>query len=220
VARGQHPHLAGAELRRHRADDAVGADHARPLRRGLVRLRRQRPRRPQPVRPPQAPGAALRARVDAAAADGGGRQLPQRPARRRRQGADHLHDRHAHPTPAAPDFRPDVVDRPDVKPDPQPDPQPTPKPDLVITELGWNETSQWYFTVKNQGAAAAGAFSVEVTGEGTFSIPGLEPGASATRTFQTICKNKTYEAIADPLSQLAESDETNNRRTYENICIT
>ena len=126
------------------------------------------------------------------------------------------------PTPAA---NPDpVVQDPDPKPKPKPDnpPPPQPKPDLVITELGYNDASQYHFVVKNQGNAAAGAFSVQVTGETTYSFPsGLAAGASATRTFRTQCRVYTWEAIADSLSQVPESDENNNRRSYTNdACIT
>jgi hypothetical protein len=126
------------------------------------------------------------------------------------------------PTPAALVTAEPVVDDPVVKPDDPPPPPPQPKPDLVISELGYNEASQYHFVVRNQGDAAAGAFSVQVTGEGTYSFPGgLAAGASATRTFRTQCRVFNWEAIADSANQIAEADENNNRRSYSNdVCIT
>ena len=51
--------------------------------------------------------------------------------------------------------------------------------------MGYNATAKYFFTVKNQGAGAAGPFTVNVSGEGSFAIAGLAPGASATGTFRT-----------------------------------
>jgi hypothetical protein len=68
--------------------------------------------------------------------------------------------------------------------------------------------------------AAAGPFTVDVPGEGSFAIAGLAPGASATRTFRTACKVATEQAIADALAQVDETDETNNARSFtETLCI-
>jgi hypothetical protein len=108
---------------------------------------------------------------------------------------------------------------PVVVPTPPPPTPPAPKPDLVISAMDWNETDQHFFTVKNQGAGAAGAFTVSISGEGSFQIDGLAPGASTTRTFNTMCTNTTWQATADALSQVAETDETNNTRSYTGICI-
>lgn len=129
-------------------------------------------------------------------------------------------------TPVLPPPNAPVAEAPPVKvepgpePQPQPQPQPTAKPDLAITFLGYDETALWSFVVKNQGTAAAGSFSVDVSGEGPFLIPGLAAGESATRTFRTTCKVATWQATADAGAQVGESDETNNTRTYtQDICL-
>ena len=86
------------------------------------------------------------------------------------------------------------------------------------------ETSlRYFFTVTNQGAGAAGPFTVTVTGAGSFQIPGLAAGASTTRRFRELCSADPAleQAVADSLAQIAESNETNNTRTYdENVCVT
>jgi len=127
------------------------------------------------------------------------------------------------PTPAPPPPLPPIVQvaPPVVPPVVQPDPPPAPKPDLVISAMGYDATLNYFFTVTNQGPAAAGTFTVAVPGEGSFPIAGLAPGASASRTFRMVCKVATQQAIADSLSQVAETDETNNTRSYtETICLT
>jgi subtilase family serine protease len=87
--------------------------------------------------------------------------------------------------------------------------------------MGYDEAAKYFFTVTNRGEGAAGPFTVDVPGEGTFEIPGLAPGASATRTFRTACKVATQQAIADALAQVDESDESNNTRTFaETVCLT
>jgi hypothetical protein len=97
---------------------------------------------------------------------------------------------------------------------------PTPKPDLVIDAMGYNATAKYFFTVTNRGAGAAGAFTVDVPGQGSFAIAGLAPGASATRTFRSTCKVATQQAIADSLGQIAETDEANNTRSFtETVCL-
>ena len=77
---------------------------------------------------------------------------------------------------------------PPPPPPPPPAPPPTPRPDLVISAMGYAERVKYFFTVTNQGTGPAGPFTVDVPGEGAFPIPGLAPGASATRTFRTACK--------------------------------
>ena len=98
-------------------------------------------------------------------------------------------------------------------PPPPPPPPPSEKPDLVITELTANS-----FTVKNQGNAAAGKFTVTVKDFNSYDIAGLAPGESATRTFASGCSGGHYEADADSLNEVAESDETNNVATADIIC--
>jgi hypothetical protein len=105
--------------------------------------------------------------------------------------------------------------QPDVKP-----PEPAARPDLVISAMGYDDAVKYFFTVTNQGPVAAGPFTVDVPGEGSFAIAGLAAGASATRTFRTACKVATQQAIADALSQVGESDETNNTRSFtETVCL-
>ena len=62
--------------------------------------------------------------------------------------------------------------------------------------MGYAEPVKYFFTVTNQGPGAAGPFTVDVPGEGSFAIPGLAPGASVTQTFRTACKVATQQAIA------------------------
>ena len=109
--------------------------------------------------------------------------------------------------------KPPVVDPP-VDP-----PPPAPKPDLVISAMDWNETDQYFFTVKNEGLGAAGPFTVSVSGEASRPIDGLAPGASQTVTFRTGCWNITWLATADALAQVAETNETNNTRSFSGTCI-
>ena len=85
--------------------------------------------------------------------------------------------------------------------------------------MDYEPTDQYFFTVTNQGAGAAGPFTVDVPGEGSFPIAGLAPGASATRTFRTGCWQTTWTATADALAQVAETDETNNTRSFSANCI-
>jgi hypothetical protein len=110
-----------------------------------------------------------------------------------------------------------------VEPTPPVVVQPTPpaaRPDLVISAMGYDPTAKYFFTVANQGTGAAGPFTVDIPGEGTFEIPGLAPGASATRTFRTACKVATETATADPRGQIAETDESNNSRSFtETVCL-
>jgi RNA polymerase sigma factor (sigma-70 family) len=72
-------------------------------------------------------------------------------------------------------------------------------------------------TVKNVGEAAAGSSIVLVQGVGSFTIPALGPGQSATRTYA--CKSGTIVAIADETKQVAESDEGNNTVTRAVTCL-
>ena len=113
------------------------------------------------------------------------------------------------PTPAPPPPPPPAL-APVIEP-------PTPKPDLVISAFGYNPTDMYFFTVKNQGAAAAGSFTVTV-GTGSYVIPGLAAGASATQTWAS-CTSGPFVATADALAQIGESNETNNTANYTADCI-
>jgi PLAT/LH2 domain-containing protein/CARDB protein len=101
-------------------------------------------------------------------------------------------------------------------PDPPPGPPagPGPNPDLVISSFTGTE-----FTVRNDGAAAAGPFRVRVrstpTGDTNFEFPGLAVGESQTRAYSRPCE-EAREARADSLNQVPESSETNNTASYAN----
>lgn len=85
--------------------------------------------------------------------------------------------------------------------------------------MDYDEPVKYFFTVTNQGLGAAGPFTVTVPGEGSFRFPGLAAGASATQKYRDVCKNATQQAIADALGEVAETDETNNTRSFVGICI-
>lgn len=86
-----------------------------------------------------------------------------------------------------------------------------PQPDLVVTAL--TETG---FTVANVGSVPAGMFVVSVTLVGSYTFAGLPAGAKATRTWP--CRRGTLSAIADRGNTVDESDETNNRRSFDSLC--
>ena len=86
-----------------------------------------------------------------------------------------------------------------------------PLPDLVAT---LTNTS---VTVRNAGEAAANASLVTVAGVGTFSIPSLGPGQSATRTYT--CTSGTITATADYSKVVAETNEDNNTATRVVSCL-
>lgn len=52
---------------------------------------------------------------------------------------------------------------------------------------------------------------------GTFTVPALAPGASATFTWST-CRRGTYSAIVDRTGVVAESDESNNTASRVSTC--
>ncbi len=97
-----------------------------------------------------------------------------------------------------------------------PPPPPVLKPDLVISAMGYSAENGNFFTVKNQGAANAGPFTVAVPGEKAFAFPGLAVGASLTQGYRNACFVGVREARADSLAQVAESNETNNDGSYTN----
>lgn len=87
-----------------------------------------------------------------------------------------------------------------------------PLPDLVISSF-----SRFSITVANRGKATAGASVLTITSVGTFRVPSLAPGASATFQWST-CTVTTYVAVADRGGAVAESDESNNTASYTNTC--
>jgi subtilase family serine protease len=82
-----------------------------------------------------------------------------------------------------------------------------PAPDLVVTNLDTR-----FVTVRNQGATAAGPFTVTVAGFGAARVAGgLPPGASATVQFYAgAACGGDYRAVADSAQEVSESVETNN----------
>lgn len=116
------------------------------------------------------------------------------------------------PPPPVPPAQPDPTPQP--PPNPQP-PPPGPKPDLVITGLTNNDV-----TVSNQGLGTALAFNVTVTGYVPVRFPlGLAPGASQTLIYNMGgCDAGDHNALADSAGEIAETDETNNTRSYNQIC--
>ena len=70
------------------------------------------------------------------------------------------------------------------------------------------------------GGGSGGATGVSVSPRyGPIAFPGLAAGASATRTYTTDCVNETRQAVADALGQVSETDETNNTRSDDIVCI-
>ena len=122
-----------------------------------------------------APGPPLRAPHDR-------RQHARRAPGRRRQGVGRLPPRHADAgrAAAAAAARGRAEQPPAEKPPPPPPPPPAPKPDLVISDMGLNASDGYYFTVKNQGAGAAGAFSVDRVAR-LRAVRVLGPGRRAPR---------------------------------------
>jgi CARDB/PLAT/LH2 domain len=102
-------------------------------------------------------------------------------------------------------------------PPPPPPPPPQQRPDLLFTSL-----THEAFTVRNQGAAAAGPFRVTLTtslpSTLTFDFAGLAAGASETRAYASPCATNT-QAAADSLGQVAETDEANNGIEFSQSCI-
>jgi RNA polymerase sigma-70 factor (ECF subfamily) len=86
-----------------------------------------------------------------------------------------------------------------------------PFPDLIVS---LTNTS---VRVENVGEGDAGTSVVHVSGIGTFTIPGLAPGESSTRTYA--CKSGTIVATADESKLVAESDEGNNEARRVVTCL-
>jgi hypothetical protein len=114
------------------------------------------------------------------------------------------------------------VDPPPPVPPPNSDPPPPPPPgppgdaDLIVTSFTPNSV-----TVKNQGTAAAGPFTVTVykgaVSRASVQFVALAPGASATMSYDgggaSICDGISWSAVADSSNVVPESNEGNNTRT-------
>jgi hypothetical protein len=88
----------------------------------------------------------------------------------------------------------------------------TPLPDLVVSAF-----SRFSITVTNRGNARAGASVLTITNVGTFQVPSLPPGGSATFSWST-CRVVTYSAVVDRTQAVTESDESNNTASLRNSC--
>jgi CARDB len=71
--------------------------------------------------------------------------------------------------------------------------------------------------VSNRGNGLAGASVLTITYVGTFSVPSLPPGGSATFSWST-CRIVTYVAVVDRTQAVRESDESNNTSSLKNAC--
>lgn len=92
------------------------------------------------------------------------------------------------------------------------------RPDLVISAA-----SQRSFTVTNIGNAPTGrGFRVRVPTVGTFGIPALAAGASATRDISWgVCDHDSWGPLtitADSTNVVAEPNELNNSRRADVLC--
>jgi hypothetical protein len=87
-----------------------------------------------------------------------------------------------------------------------------PLPDLAVGAF-----SRFSITVVNEGKGRAGASVLTITNVGTFQVPGLPPGGSATFSWST-CRVAIYSAVVDRSQAVAESDESNNTATLRNSC--
>ena len=110
--------------------------------------------------------------------------------------------------------------RPVPPPPPEPEPTPTPgptappgAPDLVVTEMTADS-----LTVTNQGDGDAAGFDLVVRRDGvtqnTFRIDGLAAGASTSRPYVAGSCESVYTGFADIGNEVAETDESNNTRSY------
>jgi hypothetical protein len=107
---------------------------------------------------------------------------------------------------------PPPVPPPDSTPPPPPPPGPPGDADLTVTRLTIGDV-----TVKNQGTAAAGPFTVTVYNgpavRDSVQFAGLAAGASATMTYTSGSCDGSWTAVADSSNVVPESNEGNNTRT-------
>jgi len=87
-----------------------------------------------------------------------------------------------------------------------------PRPDLYVSAF-----SRFGITISNKGTATAGPSTLTISSIGTFKVPSIPPGGSATFSW-SICRVAVYTAIVDREQAVAESDETNNTATLRNTC--
>jgi RNA polymerase sigma factor (sigma-70 family) len=87
-----------------------------------------------------------------------------------------------------------------------------PLPDLVVGAF-----SRFSITVVNQGKGRAGASVLTITNVGSFQVPTLPPGGSATFSWST-CRVAIYSAVVDRTQAVTESNESNNTASLRNSC--
>jgi RNA polymerase sigma factor (sigma-70 family) len=87
-----------------------------------------------------------------------------------------------------------------------------PLPDLVISSF-----TKFSITITNRGTATAGPSILTITLVGTFTVPSLAPGASATFSWST-CRVGTYSAMVDRTNVVKESNESNNTASRRSTC--
>ena len=85
-------------------------------------------------------------------------------------------------------------------------------PDLVVGAF-----SRFSITVTNNGKGRGGPSVLTITNVGTFQVPTLPPGGSATFSWST-CKVAVYLAVVDRTQAVVESDESNNTASLRNTC--
>ena len=87
-----------------------------------------------------------------------------------------------------------------------------PLPDLVVECL-----QPVSITVYEPRQGRAGASVLTITIVGTFQVPSLPPGGSATFSWST-CKVAVYLAVVDRTQAVTESNESNNTASLRNSC--
>ena len=127
-------------------------------------------------------------------------------------------------TPVAPPPPPPVVvEQPPAEkpPPPPPPPPPAPKPDLVISDMDFNTTDLYDFTVRNQGGRRGGpVLGRRPRLRDVRASPAWPPAPRRRGPTTRPVHTGTRQARADSGAQVAESDENNNTRSYTvDVCI-
>lgn len=95
----------------------------------------------------------------------------------------------------------------------KPPPPPAPKPDLIVSDI-----TPTTFTIRNQGAGAAGASTALLGTMLSYPIGALAPGGTQTVKFAESCGGGTVTVRADKDGVVDETDETNNEDSKLFIC--
>jgi len=103
----------------------------------------------------------------------------------------------------------------------------TPAPDLITETITWSpanpsigNTVTFTVTIKNQGSGKADsshvAYYIDDAYLTSVSVDSIDPGATATKTFTWKARagSHTIKATADSSQRVAESNETNNAKTF------